>query len=287
MDTIRSLQSVASPALDALALAVTNLGHEFSYVALLVIAYLVLDPQRGRRLGIYVLIAFYLNGLLKGAFDTARPYLLDPSVLRSHAAELTGPGAGFPSGHAQGAATFWGIGALYVRRGWFTVLALLLIALISLSRLYLGVHLPVDVVAGLALGALLVALAPLLDRLHLSTSVPVQIAAGIALPLLLHLFLPTPDSGLILGGLAAFLTAPLILAYEPPEGWGRRVFVGVLGLLLVFTGLFGSSAILPEALKRNPFGDFARYLLLAYVGLLIAPAIARALFGRALFGAVR
>ena len=280
MDTIRSLQSVASPALDGIAVAITNLGHEFSYVALLVIAYLVFDPQRGRSLGVYVLLAFYLNGLLKGLFDTPRPYVIDPGVLRSHAAELTGPGPGFPSGHAQGAATFWGISALYVRRRWFTAVALLLICLISLSRIYLGVHLPIDVLGGLALGALLVALAPLLDRFDLEAPLAVQVSVAILLPLLLHLLLPTPDSGLVLGGLAGFLSAPLLLRYDPPGGWGRRAAVGAIGLLFVFVGLFGSSAVLPEAVKRHPVGDFVRYLLLAYVGLLAAPAAARAVFGK-------
>ena len=277
METIRTLQSVASPALDGIALAITNFGHEFSYVALLVIAYLVFDPNHGRRLGIYVLVAFYLNGLLKGVFDTERPYLIDPAVLRSEAAELTGPGAGFPSGHAQGAATFWGIAALYVRRPWFTALALLIIVLVSLSRIYLGVHLPIDVLGGLVLGGILVALAPFLDGIDIELPGALQIALGIGLPLLLHLFLPTPDSGLILGGMAGFLTAPLIFRYDPPGGWGRRILAGLIGLVLVFAGLFGSSAILPEVLKRNPFGDFLRYLTLAYLGLLAAPALAKSI----------
>ena len=278
MDTIRTLQSVASPALDGVALMITNFGHEFSYVALLVIGYLVFDPGNGRRLGIYVLAAFYLNGVLKGLFDTPRPYLIDPTVLRSQGAEMTAPGAGFPSGHAQGAATFWGVAALYVRRSWFTAVALLIIFLVSLSRIYLGVHLPIDVIGGLALGGLLVALVPLVDGVEVDFPGWLIVTLGILLPLLLHLLLPTPDSGLVMGGLAGFLTAPLLFRYEPPVGWGSRILVGLIGLVLVFLGLFGSSAVLPEEIKRNPYGDFVRYLLLAYVGLLAVPALVRVVF---------
>ena len=39
-----------------------------------------------------------------------------------------------------------------VRRNWFTVLAVIMVSLISLSRLYLGAHLPQDVLASWLLG---------------------------------------------------------------------------------------------------------------------------------------
>ena len=275
MEIIHALQSVASPALDLVALAVTNLGHEMTYVGLLVIAYLAVGADQGRRLGILVLLSFYLNGLLKGVFDTPRPYVLDPEVLRSQAAAQTGPGAGFPSGHAQGAMAFWGVSALYVRRRPFTALALVLVAAIALSRVYLGVHLPIDIVGGLGIGALFVLAAAWWPERPLRLAAPLQIALGIAVPLALQLIFSNDHSGLVLGGMAGFLTAPLLLKHEAPRTLSGRFGIALLGLTLVFAALFGSSALLPEAVKRSDIGAFLRYLALAYVGRLLVPALWR------------
>src|SRR5690606_29923802 len=99
-------QGAASPALDSLMLAVTQVGSEQAYVALLVVAFVAVDAERGRSLALTLLTGFYLNQLLKDAFFTQRPFQIDPTVARSEAAVATAPGNGFPSGHAQGTATF-------------------------------------------------------------------------------------------------------------------------------------------------------------------------------------
>lgn len=270
METIIALQQFASPALDAFALAITNLGNELTYIALLVVTYLAIDSERGRSLGIYFLVAMYLNGELKALFETPRPYLIDQAVLRP-GAETTVSGAGIPSGHAQGAASFWGVAALYVRRPWFTALAALLVILVGLSRIYLGVHMPLDVMVGLLLGALLVALVPFLDRVSLPLPAGAAIAGGLLAPLAVHLLFPNEHSGLLLGGLAGFLTAPYLYRYQPPRSTSARALVAFLGLAFVFGALFGSSMLLPETVKDHPVGAYLRYLLLAYVGLLLVP----------------
>ncbi len=280
MESIHALQSFASPTLDALMLQITQLGSERAYIVLLVVTYLALDATIGQRLALALLSSFYLNFQLKGLFDTPRPYLLEPEVLRSEAAGLTGPGAGFPSGHAQSSTTFWGLAAVYARRSWFWVVALLVIALVSLSRMYLGVHLPVDVLGGLVIGVLVVVVAYLVFRaLPKRGRLPLGLALGLGLlvPLALHLLLPTPDSELLLGGMAAFVTGPRLLPHEAPEGWGRRVALALFGVALVFGFLIGSSILLSEEVKDHPLGGFLRYLLLGYVGVLLVPWLARRL----------
>lgn len=276
METIHLLQGFASPALDAFAMTVTNLADELVYIGLLVIAYLGFSPVAGRRLAIYFLLAIYSNGLLKQLFATARPFEIDPAVLRVPAAVDTAGGAGFPSGHAQSSATFWGVAARYARRPWFIVVAVLLIALISVSRLYLGVHLPIDVIVGVLLGALVVVLLPVLDRLQLDAPLAMQIALSVVIPLALHLFAPTPDSAMLLGGLTGFLLAPLLIEYRLPRSFASRAAVTIFGLLIVFVALFGSSALLPEDFKRHALAGYLRYLLIALLALSGAPALFQA-----------
>jgi hypothetical protein len=61
-----------------------------------------------------------------------------------------------PSGHAQNAAAVWGLLATMLRRRWAWAVALALIVAIGLSRIYLGVHFPSDVLVGWLIGSTLV-----------------------------------------------------------------------------------------------------------------------------------
>jgi membrane-associated phospholipid phosphatase len=66
----------------------------------------------------------------------------------------------YPSGHALGSTILYGflaylLATRYPRFAWFIyVLAVLLIAVIGLSRLYLGVHWPTDIIGGYCIGFL-------------------------------------------------------------------------------------------------------------------------------------
>ena len=278
MNIILALQQLASPGLDSLVYWLTNLGSEQAYIAMLVVTYLAISARAGQRLGIALLSSFYLNQTAKAFFDTPRPFVSFPDVVRSEAARLTALGAAFPSGHAQGAATFWLLAAWYVRRTWFWVLAGLLVLVIGLSRLYLGVHYPVDVVGGILIGIAILLVAVWAFKVADDMgAVPVWMVllAGIAVPLILHLRYPTADSALILGALAAFVTGPFLFKHTAPQIWWKRVVLALLGVVLVFAALTGSSLLLPEAVKRHPLGGFVRYLLLGYAGTVLVPWLGR------------
>ncbi len=277
MELINFLQSFASPMLDSIALAITNLGSEQFYIAFLVILYLAVDSLMGRRIGMILLIGFYINFHLKGIIDTERPFIIDETLARSEEAIETAGGGAFPSGHAQGAMIFWGLLAIYSRRTWLTLISVLLIALIALSRIYLGVHFPIDIVGGLAIGIIIIILGLLLSNVlnNINWNSAVLVLLGIGLPLALHMFLPTPDSATLLGGLAAFITGPAIIRHHVPRETSKKILLILLGLGLVFGALVGSSLLLPEELKRNEFVAFARYLFIGWVGTLVVPAIAK------------
>lgn len=275
MDVIYLLQSAASPWLDNVALWVTQLGSEQVYIILLLIAFLVIDAEKGRSLALVFLLSFYLNQVLKEVFATQRPFQIDETVGRSTAAIETAPGNGFPSGHAQASMTFWGSAALYVKRRWFTVVAVVVVLAISLSRLYLGVHLPIDVIGGLALGALAVGVAAALERRQIELGGGAKLLLGVVLPLAVHLLFPLDESGVLLGALAAFVVGPELIKHDTSGPLLGRLILGVIGLALAFGILAASSAMLPEDLKRSALGSFFRYFLLALSGTALAPWLGR------------
>jgi len=136
---------------------VTALGS-FAFLGFLflsVLGYLILIRKRSAAILVTVAVigGTAVSTLLKLGIDRARPDLF-PSTARVFTAS-------FPSGHATlSAVTFLTLGALLARmhaegriKIYFMVLAVILTVFVGLSRLYLGVHYPTDVLAGWAVGA--------------------------------------------------------------------------------------------------------------------------------------
>ncbi len=277
MEVIHVLQSVASPALDRLMLLLTELGSEQAYIVLLLIAYIGVDAGSGRRLAVYFLAGFYLNEQLKALFHTPRPFTIEPGIVRSPAALATAQGSGFPSGHAQSSTTFWGLAAIYGRRAWLTVVAVALVTLVSISRLYLGVHLPVDILGGILVGLAVVSAAAAVDRLRLAPRRSSVLLVGLGLPLAVHLLLPTPDSGVMMGALAAFVIGPELFPHSTRGPWPGRLVLTALGVVLVFAVQLGSGLLLAEPVRHAPLVAYVRYLAVGLTGTVLVPALGRGL----------
>ena len=154
LDFLIWLQQFRSGFTDALFVGASALGAEEAYMALLTAIYLCVGHRFGFHLFVMFLASAYSNSQLKALADTHRPFLLHPQLnpLYPGSAE----GQSFPSGHAQNAAVVWGIIAIRQRSARVRVAIIALVLLIALSRLYLQVHWPVDVIGGLASGLLLV-----------------------------------------------------------------------------------------------------------------------------------
>ncbi len=130
--------------------SLTALGDTLFYLVATSAAYWLGDRKIFRRLAFLVMATAILNSWLKGCFGVERPTGI-PWLAEAD-------GYSFPSGHAQLAAFTWLWLALEFRRRWLWILSSFLIAGIAASRVYLGVHTPLDVGAGILIGAATVAL---------------------------------------------------------------------------------------------------------------------------------
>ncbi|MFB6296781.1 MAG: phosphatase PAP2 family protein [Halobacteriales archaeon] len=144
IEAVRSL--LPEGGVEALA-ALTALG-DFVVVFLVLVAVYVFYDREGGAVALVVFAggALLITGL-KAGLAMPRP----PESLQA----VPEDGYGFPSGHAFSATVGFGLLALVIRRGRRSVrfgLAALGIALVSLSRVAIGVHYAVDVLAGAALG---------------------------------------------------------------------------------------------------------------------------------------
>jgi len=143
----------ASSLLDTVALTVTHSGDMvvIGTVGVLVLAYLLRRHQRAAATQIAIVIggAAVLNTLLKLIFQRDRPELWE---LLTYEATYS-----FPSGHALMTSVVAGLLIAMTWRSnwrWWTLsFGVLYTVLVGLSRLYLGVHYPSDVLAGWCVGA--------------------------------------------------------------------------------------------------------------------------------------
>ena len=147
IDVVLWLQQ-ASPGLDGLFEFFTFLGDEEFYLILLPVVYWSIDRATGVRLVIIALFSSLVNTVAKSIGGQPRPFTYDDRVVPLVSAD----GYGLPSGHTQSAVVIWGFASLEVRRRWMWFVAVMLTLGVGLSRIYLGVHFPTDVLGGAALG---------------------------------------------------------------------------------------------------------------------------------------
>jgi membrane-associated phospholipid phosphatase len=152
-EIIEALQSAISPTLDLPFILFTSLGEDYIYMSLIAITYWCFNKKAGVKLSYVLLVSAYLNYWTKMSFKMDRP----PSEYRIMLKDAIT--YGFPSGHAQSAVTFWGWAGLKIRKAWTRIVFFVLIFLIGLSRIYLGVHYPGDVLGGMLFGAVFLVVA--------------------------------------------------------------------------------------------------------------------------------
>ncbi|MDI7276151.1 MAG: phosphatase PAP2 family protein, partial [Anaerolineae bacterium] len=266
---ILSLQSRGGPAADAFFRLITLLGDEKFFLLFLPLVFWCFDKRLGLRLAVLVLLSDTVNLWLKWACGLPRPPA--PPVFRI--AEETGPG--FPSGHTQSVTVAFGYLASQLQRWRVHILAAVLVFLVALSRIYLGVHYPHDVLGGLVIGYLILLLfvrtGPLAERRWASWTRGLRYGVAVGVPLVLLALSPSPDAASDLGALAGFgVGATLEAQYVRFSAGGpalRRLLRLVLGAVVVVALYAGPKAVLPEGAAWS----FVRYATVALAATAAVP----------------
>ena len=140
------------PVQDDLVMSFTALGN--SGILFIVIGLALLLFKKTRRVGMAVLVGLLIGFLitnltLKPMISRPRPWLDVEGLVN-----LVGESAyrSFPSGHSTSAFAFAFAVWYGTKKKWFKWLAMIVAILMGLSRLYVGVHYPTDIVGGILVG---------------------------------------------------------------------------------------------------------------------------------------
>lgn len=229
--------------------AVTFLGEELVYIAILGLLYWGLDKKSGVFIGENLMLGLLLNPMVKNVFLRRRPYFDHSEIKCLRAVDsdaelynIAAQGYSFPSGHSTNAAVVYGSLAAFGKKHALTVIGIVMPLLIGLSRICLGVHYPTDVLVGWALGAFVIGIMTLLRKLICRKWIFYLVILVLTLP---GCFYCTSHDyytalGMTVGFFAANLFENRVVRFENTRSVPNillRVLLGILLFVLINTAL--------------------------------------------------
>ncbi len=256
-----------SPGLDEPFKAITFLGEVDFFLLFLPLLYWCLNRRLGARMSILIPLSSYIGAVVKVALNQPRPFEFDQRVR----AIVPTTDRGFPSLHTQNTVVTWGYLGTAFRRTWLWVATGLLMVFVPLSRLYLGVHFPTDLLGGYLIGAalllLFLGLEPAAETWLGEWGFAWQLGAALVLPGLLLLFLPGGDEtaatsgAMLIGASAGFVLERRWVGFETDGAWWQRALRLLLGGVVLFGLRFGLKAAFSGLQPELAF-DFVRYAMM-------------------------
>lgn len=288
MKFLELLASIRNPILNSVMQIITYIGEETVFMLVTLIVFWCISKKHGYYLLITGFFGTLLSQFLKLVCRIPRPWLQKPGFKAVDSALPGASGYSFPSGHTQNAVSTFGGIARFTKKAVIRWVCIALALLISFSRMYLGVHTPLDVGFAFATALfLLLVLYPIMEKTDEKPQImyilsAVMIVLSIGYLCYVNLIL-SPDefdadglenyrSGVENGWkmFGALLTLPLMYTLDlkkirfreeaPLVGQILKVVLGLLCVLAIKEGLkpvlravFGEGA---------PFADALRYFVL-------------------------
>ena len=281
-------QNISSPFMDTFANLASAVGEQTFVIAVMLYILWNLDKNKGFTICSTLLFSVMSMGLLKAIVRAPRPFQVLGSIDGKRLATATG--YSFPSGHTTTSSSFYSSLAFAYKKRALSIVCAIMIVLVGTSRLYLGVHWPIDVFGGLVLGIgitvltydKLSALYENKEKRYSFTIIvgSITFVAGLALAILLNMhsvdevafsdFMKT--LALAGGGYLGFAFETKKVQYSVEASLQKkllRFFLGMVGVI----SIMAMKAIIPEALYS--VGAFVRYALLGFWGTGLFPFIGK------------
>ena len=270
MEILYALEGIRTPFLDSFFGAFTYLGSETLPIAAALFIYWCISKKWGCYSLIVTFFSLYINQFAKILCQVSRPWVAHPDFTIVESARAAAEGYSFPSGHTANITASLGSWARFSKKKWLRILFVLLIALVSFSRMYLGVHYPSDVLFSLAVGiALIFLLYPIYAKgdgisLRIRVTFLLSIVLSIAFVLFVNYHSWPADiqienltsarknsflmSGLCAGMIVGIYFDKNVIDFRVKAPWWAQILKTAFGLALVLALKSALKAILPDAL---------------------------------------
>lgn len=150
------LEDLRNPVLNFFFSFITLFGEETVFMAVGMIIFWCVDKFKGYYILCVGFFGTVLNQFLKIVCRVPRPWIKDPDFTIVESAKEAAGGYSFPSGHTQTSVGLYGGIARTTNNTRLRIAMIVLAGLVALSRMYLGVHTPADVLVSLAIATVLI-----------------------------------------------------------------------------------------------------------------------------------
>ena len=288
MSFLYLLEGIRNPVLDFIFSIITLCGDEIVFMAVGMIVFWCVNKQKGYYLLSVGFVGTVINQFLKITFRIPRPWVKDPNFTIVESAREAASGYSFPSGHTQTSVGLFGGLALKFKQKAIRIAAIALCVLVPLSRMYLGVHTPLDVGVSIVIALILVfVLSPIFEKAEKSPKIMYALLfslTGIMLAYLCFMsFWQFPEevfhvdnvhnytsavknaytlTGCMLGFLVVYTVDLKWLHFETKAVWWAQLIKIVGGLALVLAVKELMRAPLEAFLPANTWARMLRYFLM-------------------------
>jgi membrane-associated phospholipid phosphatase len=277
IEIIKFIQSIISPFWDIMFQLVTMTGEEEFYILIAAIIFWCVNKKFGYKLGFALLTSTIVNSALKDAMNVQRP--IGTPGIRSLRVETAG-GQSFPSGHTQGATTLWISAMIQVRKKWMYITGSLAIVLVGFSRLYLGVHWPIDIVGGIVIGTAWVFISNYIFD-YAESSKNKWILMLIVIPMLIGMiFIREKNYYTIAGTVCAFFIGYIIESKYVQFDVRNTIVKQIVKLVFGLAILIALKSMLKEIFPISILSDFFRYLIIGLWITVGAPSMFKRFIGQ-------
>lgn len=165
MEFLRILEGLRTGFGDIFFSIITFLGDETAFILLGLVFFWCIDKKKGYYLLSIGFIGTIINQFLKLWFRIPRPWVKDESFTIVESAREGASGYSFPSGHTQSSVGIFGGIARCSDKKLVRILCIAACILVPFSRMYLGVHTPLDVGVSVIIALILIfGLYPLVNK---------------------------------------------------------------------------------------------------------------------------
>jgi len=165
LEILRFLESIRTNIGDIFFSTVTQLGEETLFIILGIIFFWCINKYEGYYLLCIGFLGTIINQFLKITCRIPRPWVKDKSFTIVESARAGATGYSFPSGHTQSSVGIFGGIARWQKNKIIRIICVAIAVLVPISRMYLGVHTPLDVGVSVISALLLIfVLHPLVEK---------------------------------------------------------------------------------------------------------------------------